>query len=87
MAVIEFSGGVNSAHRVQEWAVQLWHVHQRDQFFSGNGLQGQSANNIVMEKRDFTKKAGYQMTEGLIMPLSGAGVINDEMLEDWRKAA
>lgn len=84
MAVIQFTGGVNSAHRVQAWAKELWHVHQRDQFFSG--FQGKGANNIIQMKTDFTKKAGYQMTEGLIMPFSDSGVINDEMLEGNEEA-
>ena len=84
MATIQFTGGVNSAHRVQRWAVELWHTHQRDQFFSG--FQGKGTNNIIQVKSDFTKKAGYQMTEGLIMPFTGAGVINDETLEENEEA-
>jgi N4-gp56 family major capsid protein len=84
MATIQFTGGVNNAHRVQRWATELWHTHQRDQFFSG--FQGKGSNNIVQVKTDFTKKAGYQMTEGLIMPFIGAGVINDEELEDNEEA-
>jgi len=84
MATIKFTGLVNNAHRVQRWAVQLWHTHQRDQFFKG--YQGTGPNNIVQTKLDFTKKAGYQMTEGLIMPFEGAGVVNDEVLEDQEEA-
>ena len=84
MALIQFTGGVNSSHRVQRWAKELWHTHQRDQFFSG--FQGKGTNNIVQLKTDFAKKAGYQMTEGLIMPFEGAGVINDEILEDNEEA-
>src|SRR3990167_8074100 len=84
MALIKFTSGVNSAHRVQRWAVQLWHTHISDQFF--RGFQGEGTNNVVQIKTDFTKKAGYQMTEGLIMPFSGAGVINDEILEDNEEA-
>ena len=86
MGLITFSGGVNSALRVQRWAVELWHTHQRDQFFSGDGLYGKGANNIVMEKSDFSKKAGFQMTEGLVMPFDSAGVANDELLEDQEEA-
>ena len=77
MALIKFTAGVNNAHRVQRWAKQLWHTHQRDQFFSGSGYYGPSANNVVQLKADFAKQAGYQMTEGLIMPFDGAGVLND----------
>jgi hypothetical protein len=33
MALIQFTGSVNDALRVKRWAVELWHVHQRDQFF------------------------------------------------------
>lgn len=84
MALIQFTGGVNSTHRVQRWAKELWHTHQRDQFFSG--FQGKGTNNIVQLKTDFAKKAGYQMTEGLIMPFESAGVINDELLEDNEEA-
>lgn len=84
MGLITFSGGINSALRVQRWGTTLWHVFQRDQFFyhftSGDG------QNIVHEKLDFTKKAGFQMTEGLIMPFVGDGVINDEILEDSEEA-
>jgi N4-gp56 family major capsid protein len=84
MALIQFTGAINNAHRVQKWAKELWHTHQRDQFFSG--FQGKDSNNIIQMKMDFTKEAGYQMTEGLIMPFSGAGVVNDEMLEDQEEA-
>lgn len=84
MALIQFTGSVNNAHRVQRWAKELWHTHQRDQFF--RGFQGAGANNIVQIKADFTKAAGYQMTEGLIMPFTGAGVTGDEILEDNEEA-
>lgn len=80
MGAIEFSGNVNNAARVQKWMVEFWHVHERDQFwkpFTGKGM-----DNIIQINTDFTKEAGHQMTETLIMPLTGAGVINDEILED-----
>jgi len=86
MALIQFTGGVNNAHRVQRWAMELWHTHQREKFFEGDGLYGKGANNVVQEKLDFTKKAGYQMTEGLIMPFDSAGVIEDELLEENEEA-
>jgi len=86
MALIKFTAGVNSALRVQRWAKQLWHTHQRDQFFSGSGYYGKGTNNVVQLKADFAAKAGYQMTEGLIMPFDGAGVENDELLEDNEEA-
>lgn len=84
MALITFSGSINSAHRVERWAKELWHTHQRDQFFAD--FQGKGPNNIVQLKLDFTKQAGYQMTEGLIMPFDSDGVINDEVLEDNEEA-
>jgi len=84
MALITFSAGVNSAHRVERWAKQLWHTHQRDQFFSD--LTGKGANNIVQLNANFATKAGFQMTEGLIMPFDSAGVINDELLEENEEA-
>ena len=84
MALIQFTGAINSALRVQRWAKQLWHTHQRDQFFKQ--FTGEGSNNIVQLKSDFTKQAGYQMTEGLIMPFSGDGVVNDEILEDAEEA-
>jgi len=84
MALIQFTAGVNNAHRVQRWAKQLWHTHQRDQFFTG--YTGQDSNNIIQLMSDFAKKAGYQMTEGLIMPFEGDGVVNDELLEDNEEA-
>ncbi len=84
MALIQFTGGINNALRVQKWAVELWHVHQRDQFFyhftSNDGM------NIVQQKLEFTQKAGYQMTEGLIMPFAGDGVTGDEILEDQEES-
>ena len=84
MATIQFTGGVNDAHRVERWSVQLWKVHQRDQFFAG--YQGTGSNNIAQLKTDFTKKAGYQMTEPLMMPFTSAGIINDETLEGNEEA-
>ena len=84
MALIYFTAGINSAHRVQRWAKQLWHTHQRDQFFSG--FQGEGTNNIVQLKADFAKKAGYQMTEGLIMPFNSAGITGDSLLEEQEEA-
>lgn len=84
MALIQFTGGVNSSHRVQRWAKELWHTHQRDQFFYH--MQGSGPNNIIMTKLDFNKAAGYQMTEGLIMPFSSAGVAGDALLEENEEA-
>ena len=84
MALIQFTSGVNSAHRVQRWSKELWHTHQRDQFF--RSYTGAGSNNIIQEKTDFTKNAGYQMTEGLIMPFTGSGVENDELLEGAEEA-
>jgi N4-gp56 family major capsid protein len=84
MALIRFTSGVNNAHRVQRWAKQLWHTHQRDQFWSQ--FQGAESNNVIQNKLDFTKQAGYQMTEGLIMPFTSAGVENDELLEEQEEA-
>ena len=84
MGLIHFTAGINSALRVQKWAVELWHVHQRDQFFYH--FTSKDGMNIVHEKLDFTKAAGYQMTEGLMMPFIGDGVINDEVLEDEEEA-
>ena len=84
MANIIFSGSINSALRCQEWAVELWHVHNRDQFFYH--FTSDSGSNIVHEKKDFTKTAGYQMTEGLRMQFLSDGVINDEILESNEEA-
>ena len=85
MGLIVFSGGVNSAIRVERWEDEFWHTHQRDQFF-GTGPGGlaklDDSNAPVMMKSDFSKKGGYQMTESLIMPFEGAGVVNDEQMED-----
>lgn len=84
MANIIFSAGVNDALRVQDWAIELWHVHNRDQFFYN--FTSADGGNIVHEKRDFTKQAGYQMTEGLMMQFLSDGVINDEILEGNEEA-
>lgn len=85
MALIQFTGSINNALRVQRWAVELWHVHQRDQFFYN--WTSKDGMNIVHEKLDFTKAAGYQMTEGLMMEFLSDGVANDEALEDFARAA
>lgn len=82
--LIQFTGSVNNALRVQRWSMQLWHTHQRDQFWSD--FQGEGPNNIAQIMTDFTKQAGYQMTEQLMMPFTSAGVINDEQLEDNEEA-
>lgn len=84
MAVIQFTGSINDGLRVLRWSKQLWHTHQRDQFWAG--YQGEGSNNIIQLNSDFTKQAGYQMTEGLIMPFSGAGVTGDDQLEDAEEA-
>jgi len=82
MALIKFTAGVNNALRVERWAKQLWHTHQRDQFFRPK----KGANNVIQLKADFTRQAGYKMTEGLIMPFSSGGVVNDELLEENEEA-
>jgi len=84
MALIHFTSGINDAHRVERWAKDLWHIHQRDQFCAP--YTGEGSNNIFQLKSDFNKKAGYQMTEGLIMPFDSEGVINDELLEENEEA-
>ena len=50
MGLIMFTAGINSALRVQKWAVELWHVHQRDQFFYH--FTSKDGQNIVHEKLD-----------------------------------
>jgi len=84
MALIQFTGSINDAHRVKRWAIDLWHVHQRDQFFYHH--TSADGNNVVQEKKDFTREAGYQMTEGLMMQFLSEGVINDEVQEDREEA-
>jgi len=84
MALIKFTAGINNALRVSRWAVDLWKTHQRDQFFKV--LTGKGSNNVIQLKADFATKAGFQMTEGLIMPFDSEGVINDELLEENEEA-
>lgn len=84
MGLIQFTGGINNALRVQKWATLVWHVHQRDQFFYH--FTSDDGSNIVHRKLDFTRSAGYQMTEGLMMPFAGDGVTGDEILEDNEEA-
>ena len=84
MPSIIFSGTINNALRVQDWAIELWHVHNRDQFFYH--FTSNDATNIVQQKLDFTKQAGFQMTEGLMMQFMSDGVVHDEVLEDAEEA-
>jgi len=84
MALIQFTSGVNNSLRVQKWAIELWHVHQRDQFFYH--LTSKSGDNVIHEKLDFTKGEGYQMTEGLMGQFLSDGVVNDEVLENAEEA-
>lgn len=84
MGKLTFSGGINNALRVQEWGVRLYHEHQRDQFyyhFTSNDF-----TNVVHENTDFTKRGGFQMTEGLMMSLIGDGVAGDGIMEDAEEA-
>lgn len=84
MALIRFTAGVNSAHRVERWAKQLWHTHQRDQFFGP--FTGKDSNSIIQLKANLATQAGFQMTEGLIMPFDSEGVTGDQILEENEEA-
>lgn len=61
------------------WASQLWVEAQDDIFFKR--FIGEGENNIIHKKNDLKKEKGDQITLGLAMKLSGAGISGDSTLE------
>ena len=70
---------VNNPLAVRVWSQKLWHEALKATAF-GNFI-GESSSSIIQMKNELKKSAGYRITNGLRMQLTGAGIAGDGTLE------
>lgn len=69
---------------LKSWAKQAWEAGIHDAFFSK--FMGRNARSIIQVKEDLRKGAGTSINIPLLLPLSGAGVWDDNILEGNEEA-
>lgn len=69
---------------LKSWAKQAWEAGIHDSYFSR--FMGRNARSIIQVKEDLKKGAGTSINIPLLLPLSGAGVWDDNILEGNEEA-
>lgn len=69
---------------LKSWAKQAWEAGIHDSFFSK--FMGNNARSIIQVKEDLKKGPGTSINIPLLLPLSGAGVWDDNVLEGNEEA-
>ena len=69
---------------IRHWARQLWKSGINESYFSK--FMGRDSNSIIHIKEELTKSAGDTIIIPLRMPLVGAGVVGDNILEGNEEA-
>jgi N4-gp56 family major capsid protein len=69
---------------LKSWAKQAWEAGIHDAFFAK--FMGRNARSIIQVKEDLRKGAGTSINIPLLLPLSGAGVWDDNILEGNEEA-
>lgn len=64
---------------LKSWAKKTWEAGIKESYFSK--FMGRDARSIIQIKEDLSRSKGTTINIPLLMPLTGAGVINDELLE------
>jgi len=64
---------------LKHWAKDTWRAGFEDAYF--NKFMGESAKSIIQVKTELQKGKGDKITIPLLMPLKGAGVTGDNLLE------
>lgn len=73
------------ANLVQKcWAKETWNCGVNESFF--NKFMGKGSDSIIQIREELKKDAGDQITIPLRMPLAGAGVLGDNVLEGNEEA-
>lgn len=75
---------IPSALVQKAWAKDTWTAAIKDSFF--NKFMGKSSDSVIQIKDDMKKEAGDTITLSLRMPLLGAGVTGDDILEGNEEA-
>lgn len=70
---------ISEALTQKAWAKQLWREAETESFFAR--FTGEGPNCIIQKKTDLKKDKGDQITIGLMMKLTGAGITGENMLE------
>ena len=65
---------------LKSWAKATWDFGRKDSYFSK--FMGTGQENIIQILEDLTRGKGTSIEVSLIMPLNGAGVIEDKKMED-----
>lgn len=69
---------------LKAWAKQAWEAGLHDSFF--HKFMGKNARSIIQVKEDLQKGPGTSINIPLLLPLSGAGVWDDNILEGNEEA-
>lgn len=64
---------------LKSWAKKTWEAGIKESYFSK--FMGRDAKSIIQIKEDLSRSKGTSINIPLLMPLTGAGVIEDNMLE------
>ncbi len=65
---------------LKAWAKSTWDFGKKESYF--NKFMGNSHENIIQIQEDLSRGKGTSIEVSLLMPLNGAGVIEDKKLED-----
>lgn len=69
---------------MKSWAKNVWSAGKRKAYF--NRFMGKDAGNIIQVKEELLKGSGTSINIPLLLPLKGAGVIGDNLLEGNEEA-
>ena len=65
---------------LKAWAKATWDFGKKDSYFSK--FMGHGRDSVIQVQEDLSRGKGTSITVSLLMPLNGAGVIEDNILED-----
>lgn len=82
----DFTFATGDALTRKAWA-KKWFVESQDEsYFYGHGFVGSPESSIIGELSELQKEQGDQVTIGILMKLSGAGVAHDNAMETAEEA-
>lgn len=70
---------IDPALILKAWAKSTWDFGKKDSYFSK--FMGTGRDNIIQIQEDLSRGKGTSIEVSLLMPLNGAGVIEDKQLE------
>ena len=70
---------IDPALILKAWAKSTWDFAKKEAYF--NKFMGNGRENIIQIQEDLSRGKGTSIEVSLLMPLNGAGVIEDNLLE------